>query len=145
MADLASVIQGDLRTVPGQRLPQGAQLEADLHLATLRQTGLTERRQQRQVGIASGLRLPQLEGVLTEVVDRGHAAGKVKLARHAHRVCCRVARHETLHDIPAHRGLLDQITHTLTLGQLQQSLAQHTAWIQHVFLRTPISSESAQG
>src|SRR4029079_4620049 len=79
LADLASVVQGDLGTVTGQGLAQGAQLEADLGLAGLSQARVTEGRQQRQVGIAGDLRLPELEGVLTEVVDGGPAAREVEL------------------------------------------------------------------
>ena len=140
LADLAGVLQSDLGTVAGQRLPQGAQLEAHLGLAVLGQAGLAERQQQGQVGVAGVLRLVQVESVLAEVVDRAPAAGEIERPRGIDGVNGRVARHKALDDVPAHRGLLDQATHAPALGHLQKPLAQHAACIQHSYLRLPSSS-----
>jgi len=139
MADLARVVQSNLGAVPRQCLSHSAQLKAHLSLTALGQSGLAERRKQRKVGIAGGLRLRQVKGVLTEVVDRAQTASQVKLARHPHGVSRRVASHEPPHDVPTDRSRLDQVTHAITLSQLQQHLAQYTAWVQHVFLLMPSS------
>src|ERR1019366_7409697 len=133
------VVQSNLGAVPRQCLSHSAQLKAPLSLAALGQSGLAERRKQREVGIAGGLRLRKVKRVLTEVVDRAQTASQVELARPPHGVSRRVTSHEPPHDVPTDRSRLDQVTHAIALRQLQQHLAQYAAWVQHVFLLMPSS------
>jgi hypothetical protein len=106
LADHPRVLQRDLLPVTGQGLPHRGQLDRHLHGGG--EAGVAEGAQELQIGIARGLRVLPVGGVLTEPVEADEPAGVHDGGAGPYGVGDRGAGHEALHDGAGDRGILHQ-------------------------------------